>query len=85
MFCYFIVNCSQLHQIQFLFRMLQTKNKSTSIVIDSLQPYSQYKAVVLANTKYGDGEQESAPLYIHTLEDGLYLCSWCRKLDIVFM
>jgi len=40
-------------------RLLQTTNKNTSIIIDSLKPYSHYKVSILANTQFGDGEQVS--------------------------
>ena len=50
--------------------MLQTSNETPSLVIEFLQPYSQYRVVILANTKYGDGNQESEPLMIWTLQDG---------------
>uniref|UniRef100_H2ZP81 Fibronectin type-III domain-containing protein n=1 Tax=Ciona savignyi TaxID=51511 RepID=H2ZP81_CIOSA len=46
-----------------------TENDVTAVTVDHLTAYSEYTATVRANTKFGDGSQQSHALTIHTLED----------------
>lgn len=48
-----------------------TLNNATSIVLDELKRWTEYKIWVLAGTSVGDGPK-SYPMTVRTHEDGMY-------------